>query len=111
MEREMPIGEGRAAAAERARSVESGTSVRITSWIVSQQNCMHGESNLFATPDPESVAAVQTGLAGRAASSSTRALEAVTVISRDGDNLSVETTESLPNGTTRTTSAGYRAAE
>lgn len=90
------------------RTTPGPREIRISTWLVRQNGCGHGESDLFQPRDPEDgpqAAAPNDVVRTRAP---TRVLEAVTVISRNGDSLVVETTRPLPNGSTQTTTTRYR---
>jgi len=90
------------------RAASGAGGIVITTWLIRQERCFHGESNLFQPSDPEQ--GTQTpGTSGSVISTPpTKTLESVTVIYRDGDRLGVETRRPLPNGSTQTTTTTYR---
>jgi len=91
------------------RTLPGPREIRISTWLVRQNGCWHGESDLFQPKDPDEGAPV-TASSGRVIRTGmpTRTLESVTVISRNGDHLMVETTRPLPNGSSQTTTTTYR---
>ena len=82
------------------RAVATRDTVTITTWMVIKSSCVHGEVNeepLLSGPGPIEVREVR-GL---------RKLESITLISRQGGELAVDSTRSTPDGPV-STSATYR---
>ena len=87
----------------------TSTAVTITTWLITQTNCFHGESDRFRPDDPErEPAASSATLLRPSLLKGKRTLESITVLSRDGDKLNVETTQSAPGRAPVSTSATYR---
>jgi hypothetical protein len=82
------------------KAVATGDTVTITTWMVFKASCVHGEVNeepFISGPGPIEVRDVR-GL---------RKLESITLISRQGGELAVDSTRSTPDGPV-STSATYR---
>lgn len=91
------------------RTTPGTRGIRISAWLVRQNGCGHGESNLFRPEDSEDRPQVTNTSVGGVIRTTmpTRTLEGVTTISVTGDRLTVETTRPLPNGTSQTTTTTY----
>jgi hypothetical protein len=91
------------------KTVATSSAVTITTWLITQTNCFHGQTDVFRPDDPErdvatsSAVFLQTNLLN-----GKRSLESVTVVSRAADKLNIETTQSVPGRSPVSTSAIYR---
>jgi len=76
--------------------------VTITAWIVAKPGCFHGETDcepLIAQAGEIALGQVRGG---------PRRLESITVLFRDGDVLTVDSTRATPGGTPTSTTTTYR---
>lgn len=91
------------------KAVATPNAVTITTWLVRKSGCFHGESELLTPADPEEELRVPLAVVfGSGRLPGKRELESITVVSRDGNALTVETTRSTPGGAPTTTTTTYR---
>jgi len=93
------------------RTVATPRTITITAWLVNLPGCPHGQSDLFrpgeeevdVPKDPPSIVR-----ASGAPAAGQRSLESITVISRQGGTLTVETTRASANGAPTVTTTTYQ---
>jgi hypothetical protein len=91
------------------KTVPTSNGVTITTWLITQRHCFHGETERFRPADPEEdVPADATVLFRTNLLKGQRLLESITVVSRQGNTLNVETTRSSPGGAPVSASTTYR---
>jgi len=83
------------------KTVATPRSFTITTWLLTRNACFHDVR--VVTDDPETFRKLQESPAGV-----TKRIESVTTVARVGDQLTVDTTAALPNGSTGTSSSTYR---